>query len=126
MDAVANCGRTGADEVDEQRSMDRLMGLAVFGEKVAARTYALMADLRPEDASLLRKFAQMEGKHGVWFAEASAANGFHPDRAFADNELGYLIAQVDEHYRAKDFDALAVLQGFIATQFALRRQSKSP
>jgi hypothetical protein len=55
----------------------------------------------------------------VWFAEASAANGFHPDRAFADNELGYLIAQVDEHHRAKDFDALAVLQGFIVECLAI-------
>ncbi|HWU90868.1 MAG TPA: long-chain fatty aldehyde decarbonylase [Kofleriaceae bacterium] len=99
--------------------MERIMGLAVFGEKVAARTYALMADLRPEDAPLLRKFAQMEGRHGTWFAKASAANGFRPDRAFADKELGYLIAQVDDHHRAGDFDALAVLQGFIVECLAI-------
>jgi fatty aldehyde decarbonylase len=103
----------------EQLAMDRLMGLAVFGEKVAARTYARMAELRPEHADLLREFARMEGVHGRWFAEASAANGFTPDRAFADNELGYLIEQVDDHHRAGDFDALAVLQGFIVECLAI-------
>ena len=105
--------------IDEQLSMDRIMGLAVFGEKVAARTYALMADLRPEYADLLRTFARMEGQHATWFAKASAANGFRPDRSFADNELGYLIAQVDDHHRAGDFDALAVLQGFIVECLAI-------
>jgi fatty aldehyde decarbonylase len=105
--------------MDEARAMERLMGLAVFGEKVAARTYALMSELRPESTALLRTFAKMEGTHGTWFAEASAANGFTPDRAFADNELGYLIAQVDAHHAAKDFDALAVLQGFIVECLAI-------
>jgi rubrerythrin len=119
VEPVPDRERVGLRNVDEQQSMDRLMGLAVFGEKVAARTYSLMADLRPDDASLLRKFAQMEGKHGTWFAEASAANGFHPDREFADNELGYLVAQVDDHYRAGDFDALVVLQGFIVECLAI-------
>ncbi len=119
MQPVPNPERVGTRHVDEQLSMDRLMGLAVFGEKVASRTYALMADLRPDDASLLRKFASMEGKHGTWFAAASAANGFHPDRAFANKELGYLIAQVDDHHRAGDFDALAVLQGFIVECLAI-------
>lgn len=116
---VSACRRSGGEEIHEQISMDRIMGLAVFGEKVAARTYSLMADLRPEYSSLLRKFAQMEGQHGKWFAKASAANGFCPDRAFADNELGYLIAQVDDHHRAGDFDALAVLQGFIVECLAI-------
>jgi rubrerythrin len=117
--AFSGCRHPAAEEVDEQISMDRLMGLAVFGEKVAARTYALMADLRPEYSSLLRKFAQMEGQHGAWFAKASVANGFRPDRDFANNELGYLIAQVDAHHRAGDFDALAVLQGFIVECLAI-------
>ena len=113
------CRSTPGGEINEQISMDRIMGLAVFGEKVAARTYALMADLKPEFAPLLRKFAQMEGRHGLWFAQASAENGFHPDRAFADKELGYLISQVDDHHRAGDFDALAVLQGFIVECLAI-------
>lgn len=111
--------RMGGEPVHEQLSMDRIMGLAVFGEKVAARTYALMADLRPEYSDLLRKFARMEGQHGTWFAKASAANGFKPDRAFASNELGYLIEQVDNHHAAGDFDALAVLQGFIVECLAI-------
>jgi rubrerythrin len=113
------CKPPVAAEVDEQLSMGRIMGLAVFGEKVAARTYALMAELRPDDSSLLRKFAQMEGQHGTWFAAASAANGFQLDRSFADRELGYLIEQVDDHHRAGDFDALAILQGFIVECLAI-------
>ncbi len=40
-------------------AMDRLLGLAVFGEKVAARTYGLMADLEPGHGALLRKFRRM-------------------------------------------------------------------
>jgi len=117
--SLSLCNRRAAGEVHEQLSMDRIMGLAVFGEKVAARTYALMADLKPEYSSLLRKFARMEGQHGTWFAKASAANGFRPDRDFANKELGYLIAQVDDHHRAGDFDALAVLQGFIVECLAI-------
>jgi rubrerythrin len=106
-------------KIHEQLPMNRLMGLAVFGEKVAARTYTLMADLRPEDATLLRKFAQMEGRHGTWFAKVSLANGFCPDREFADRELGYLISQVNDHHRNGDFEALAVLQGFIVECLAI-------
>jgi rubrerythrin len=117
--ALSICPRAARENIHEQLSMDRIMGLAVFGEKVAARTYALMADLRPEYSSLLRTFARMEGQHGTWFAKASAANGFHPDREFADNELGYLITQVDDHHRAGDFDALAILQGFIVECLAI-------
>jgi rubrerythrin len=116
---TAPCRLPTAEKIDEQLSMDRIMGLAVFGEKVAARTYALMADLKPEYGTLLRKFAQMEGRHGTWFAKASAENGFRPDRAFADKELGYLISQVDAHHAAGDFDALAVLQGFIVECLAI-------
>jgi hypothetical protein len=59
------------------------------------------------------------GNHGTWFHEASRHNGFEPDRAFADNELGYLVAQVDDYYARKDFDALAVLQGFIVECLAI-------
>ncbi len=100
-------------------AMDRLLGLAVFGEKVAARTYGLMADLEPGHGALLRKFATMEGRHGAWFSAVSERNGFTPDRAFADGELGYLIAQVDEHHARGDVDALAVLQGFIVECLAI-------
>jgi len=103
----------------EQISMERLMGLAVFGEKVAAHTYALMGELKPEFATLMRKFASMEGRHGTLFADVSQKNGFAPDRSFADGELGYLIAQVDDHNAAKDFDALAVLQGFVVECLAI-------
>jgi fatty aldehyde decarbonylase len=107
----------GADAVTF--SMNRLMALAVFGEKVAARTYALMADLRPAWASLLKTFAQIEGKHAVWFAESSKQNGFVLDASFADNELGYLVDQVDAHHKAGDFDALVVLQGLIVECLAI-------
>jgi rubrerythrin len=116
---TGTCHVPTREKVDEQLSMERIMGLAVFGEKVAARTYVLMAELRPEHGPLLRKFAQMEGRHGTWFAKASADNGFTPDRDFADKELGYLISQVEDHHRAGDFDALAVLQGFIVECLAI-------
>jgi rubrerythrin len=95
------------------------MGLAVFGEMVAARTYNLMAQLKSEFSVLLRKFAQMEGQHASWFREASQANGITPDKAFADSELDYLIDQVNDHHAAGDFDALAVVQGFIVESMAI-------
>jgi rubrerythrin len=103
----------------EQRSIDRLMGLAVFGERVAARIYALMAELRPDFGPLLRKFAAMEGRHSAWFAEACEKNRVTPDRAFADGELGYLVDQVERHHAARDFDALALVQGFIVESLAI-------
>ena len=55
----------------------------------------------------------MEARHGASFLAASRANGVEPDREFADGELGYLIEQVDRYAAERDFDALAVLQGFI-------------
>lgn len=113
-DAPAPAGGAAARE-----AMSALMGLAIFGERVAARTYVAMADLRPEAHDLLRHFAAMEAGHGAAFAAASRANGVEPDRAFADRELGYLIAQVDAHAAAGDFDALAVLQGFIVESLAI-------
>jgi rubrerythrin len=100
-------------------AMSALMGLAVFGEKVAARTYMAMSALRPESSELMRKFAGMEARHGTSFARASRANDVEPDRAFADGELGYLLAQVEEYAAAGDFDALAVLQGFIVESLAI-------
>ena len=95
------------------------MGLAVFGEKVAAKIYLLMAELKEEYAPLMKKFARMEAQHGAWFTDASRANGINPDKIFADNELGYLISQVDEHFAEKNFDALAVVQGFIVESLAI-------
>ena len=106
----------GASDV---HPLGALMGLAVFGERVAARTYVAMAGLRPEFDDLLRKFAAMEGGHGTSFAQASRANDIEPDRSFADGELGYLLAQVEEYAAAGDFDALAVLQGFIVESLAI-------
>lgn len=103
----------------EQEAIDKLMGLAVFGETTAARTYNLMSKLRPEFADLLRKFARMEAQHGSWFMAASRKNDVTPDRDFADGELGYLIDQVDDHFEAHDFDALAVVQGFIVESLAI-------
>ena len=106
-------------EASEPQPMAALMGLAVFGEKVAARTYLAMAGLRPETTTLMRKFASMEAGHGTSFAAASRENHIEPDRAFADRELGYLLAQVEEYAAAGDFDALAVLQGFIVESLAI-------
>src|SRR5258708_6676909 len=90
---------------DHGRAMASLMGLAIFGEKVAARTYVAMADIRAEHAELLRKFAAMEARHGASFLQASRANGVEPDRDFADGELGYLVEQVDRYAGERDFDA---------------------
>lgn len=95
------------------------MGLAVFGEKVAARTYRAMSSLRPESGALMRKFATMEARHGTTFAAVSRDNGVEPDRDFANRELGYLLEQVEEYAAAGDFDALAVLQGFIVESLAI-------
>lgn len=103
----------------EREAMASLMGLAIFGEKVAARTYIAMSELREEYGPLMRKFAAMEARHGASFLGASRANGVEPDREFADRELGYLISQVEEYAAAKEFDSLAVLQGFIVESLAI-------
>jgi rubrerythrin len=115
----AACPVLDSTPLDKQQAINRLMGLAVFGEMVAARTYNLMAQLRDEFAVLLRKFAQMEGQHASWFREASRVNNIEPDKEFADGELDYLIDQVNDHHAAGDFDALAVVQGFIVESMAI-------
>ncbi len=107
------------ETVTEQEALARLMGLAVFGERVAARTYNLCAKLEPRHRDLLRRFAQMEGQHALWFKQASEANGVTPDKEFAERELGYLLEQVDAYYDAGDFDALLVVQGFIVESLAI-------
>lgn len=106
-------------ETNVQESMDKLMGLAVFGEKVAAKIYTLMGKLKPEFAPLLKRFAQMESTHGMWFRDISKKNGITPDKDFADKELGYLLSQVDDHYENGSFESLAILQGFIVESMAI-------
>src|SRR5579871_3835220 len=118
MSVVDNAVDT-AVSTDKSTAINRLMGLAVFGEMVAARAYILMAQLKPEYEPLLRKFASMEGQHATWFREASRENGIVPDKEFADNELDYLIDQLNDHHAAGDFDALAVVQGFIVESMAI-------
>src|SRR5689334_6264562 len=113
------CPAAPATPVDRQVAINRLMGLAVFGEMVAARIYTLMASLREEYAPLLKKFAGMEGQHAAWFRETCKENGITPDKEFADHELDYLIDQVNDHHAAGDFDALAVVQGFIVESLAI-------
>ncbi len=113
-------GETSTIQTTEEReSAGKLMGLVVFGEMVAARTYKLMADLRPEFATILRKFASMEGQHATWFRDTSQRNGIELDKDFADKELGYLIDQVDNYSAQKDFDALMIVQGFIVESLAI-------
>jgi rubrerythrin len=97
----------------------KLMGLVVFGEKAAARNYTLMADLKPEFSATLRKFASMEGQHSVWFRDASVRNGVQPNKEFADGELGYLVDQVNGYHAAGEFDAIAVVQGFLVECLAI-------
>ena len=104
---------------DKTLAINRLMGLAVFGEMVAARTYTLMSQLKEECAPLLKKFSHMEGQHATWFRDASRQNGIEPDKEFADHELDYLIDQVNDHHKAGDFDALTVVQGFIVESMAI-------
>jgi fatty aldehyde decarbonylase len=104
---------------EEQESIEKLMALAIFGEKVAAKIYLLCAELQPQYGPLLTKFGKMEANHGAWFLDVSRANGIEPDRAFADNELSYLLRQVDEHGAKRDFDALIVVQGFIVESLAI-------
>jgi rubrerythrin len=108
-----------AMDVDDRLPIRRLMGLAVFGEMLAARIYNLMAQLSPECSPILRKFASMEGQHATWFREACRNNAIEPDKEFADHELDYLIAQVNDHFAAGDCDALAVVQGFIVESMAI-------
>jgi rubrerythrin len=119
MDMAAPASSSTPSAGSDPNAMVALMGLAVFGEKVAARTYLAMAELRPESAALMRKFGAMEARHGTNFTRASRANDVEPDRDFADGELGYLLAQVEEYAAARDFDALAVLQGFIVESLAI-------
>src|SRR6266850_6021266 len=108
-----------SDRDATRQAMASLMGLAIFGEKVAARTYVAMADLRAEHGDLLRRFAAMEARHGSSFLHVSRANAVEPDREFADRELGYLVEQVEQYAQARDFDSLAVLQGFIVESLAI-------
>lgn len=103
----------------ETESAAKLLGLAIFGERVAAQIYLRMGELKPEYQPLMKKFAQMEAKHGGWFMDAARKNGIEPDRAFAENELGYLLSQVEEHYQNKSFESLAVVQGFIVESMAI-------
>lgn len=116
---AAGCPTPTQTPVDKTQAINRLMGLAVFGEMVAARTYNLMAQLRGEFEPLMKKFASMEGQHAAWFRDACRANRIEPDKEFADNELDYLIDQVNDHHAAGDFDALAVVQGFIVESMAM-------
>lgn len=104
---------------DEHQAFARLMGLAVYGELVAARTYNLCGKLEPRHAERMREFARMEGQHAAWFREVSQRNGVVPDRAFAESQLGYLLDQVNAYYEAGDFDALLVVQGFIVESLAI-------
>jgi rubrerythrin len=108
-----------AMNLEDRLPIRRLMGLAVFGEILAARIYGLMAQLRPEHSPVLRKFASMEGQHASWFREACRCNAIEPDKEFADRELDYLIAQVNDHHAAGDCEALAVVQGFIVESMAI-------
>src|SRR4051794_3781305 len=70
-------------DLEDRLPIRRLMGLAVFGEMLAARIYGLMAQLRPEYSPVLRKFASMEGQHASWFREACRGNAIEPDKEFA-------------------------------------------
>lgn len=110
---------SGARSPEAQAAANKLMGLVVFGEKVAARNYVVMGDIRPEYRDLMRKFASMEGQHSTWFSEVSQRNGIVPDREFADGELGYLVDQVERYHNERDFDAIAVVQGFIVECLAI-------
>jgi hypothetical protein len=104
---------------EHQAAAEKLMGLVVFGEKVAAKNYVLMGDIKPEYGDLMRKFASMEGQHSTWFRNASLRNGIEPNKEFADGELGYLVDQVDRYHGERDFDAIAVVQGFIVECLAI-------
>jgi rubrerythrin len=115
----ARTPRGPSDRDAARQAVSSLMGLAIFGEKVAARTYVAMAALRAEHGDLLRRFAAMEARHGSSFLHVSRANGVEPDREFADRELGYLVEQVERYAEDSDFDALAVLQGFIVESLAI-------
>ena len=98
-------------DLEDRLPIRRLMGLAVFGEMLAARIYNLMAQLMPEYSPVLRRFASMEGQHATWFRDACRCNEIEPDKEFADQELDYLIEQVNDHFAAGDHEALAVVQG---------------
>lgn len=102
-----------------QEALSRLLGLAIFGERIAARTYNLCARIEPRHHDLLKRFATMEGRHARWFMEVSQANGVEPDKAFADRELGYLVEQVEAYAEASDIEALLVVQGFIVESLAI-------
>lgn len=104
---------------EHQTAAEKLMGLVVFGEKVAAKNYVLMGDIKPEYSDLMRKFASMEGQHSTWFRDTSLRNDIEPDKKFADGELGYLIEQVDRYHAERNFDAIAVVQGFIVECLAI-------
>lgn len=104
---------------EHQAAAEKLMGLVVFGEKVAAKNYVLMGEIKPEYHDLMRKFASMEGQHSTWFRDTSLRNHIEPNKEFADGELGYLTEQVDRYYAERDFDAIAVVQGFIVECLAI-------
>jgi hypothetical protein len=78
-----------------------------------------MGEIKPEYHDLMRKFASMEGQHSTWVRDTSLRNNIEPNKAFADGELGYLTEQVDRYYAERDFDAIAVVQGFIVECLAI-------
>jgi rubrerythrin len=117
--AVIGATNSTLRSFEHQEAAGKLMGLVVFGEKVAAKNYVLMGDIKPEYTELMRKFASMEGQHSTWFRDTSLRNGIEPNKEFADGELGYLIDQVDRYHAARDFDAIAVVQGFIVECLAI-------
>ena len=119
MNAPAPHPHSSSMDEAERLALGRLMGLAVFGERVAARTYNLAGKLEPRYRETMKTFARMEGQHAAWFKRVSEENGVTPDREFAEQELGYLLEQVDAYYEAGDLDALLVVQGFIVESLAI-------
>jgi rubrerythrin len=107
------------DPVPLPSPQGRLVAMAVSGEKIAAETYVLMSLLRSEHSERLRGFAAIETQHAATFADAGRREGLLPDRLFTDRVLGSCIAQIGEHYAARDFDALAIVQSFVVEALAI-------
>jgi rubrerythrin len=112
-----NASPVARDAHDEP--MGCLMALAVFGERLAAKTYLAMAALEPRHAGTLRRFAQMEAGHAASFVRVSRNHGLVLGADFAAARLSYLEEQIERYREAGRFDALAVLQGLIVESLAI-------
>jgi len=99
--------------IPEAQALAHFMGFTMSAERIAARTFALCAQLDNQNQATFKGFCRSETKNSLRVARTNRATGIGIESNQTGCGLEPLMAQVEDYFHRGQLDSLVLVKGIL-------------